>query len=567
MNLPSFLKGFLGPSGRDRPAPMLPPASADTLEQKVGPGAVENVRKRAQLPEPRADQAPIAPFPAIDRYPTVLGSNVSLAYISSVFRLATTGYRREYCDLLDELLERDPHMYAVVAQRVHAVVGGELTFVAADCDEKDEERAEEIRTYVAKAYDRIPERQQVLAQLQWGGVYYGVGALETAWRMAPDDKVGLGWVPARLHWIHSRRLAYPDPNGWGVRVWDQGMVSSWDMQNDPTGMLFGVGCDDFPGKFIVHAPSVRGNYPTRDGLGREMAYWSALKLMGARGAAQYIERFGKPWVIGTYKTGEKEAEHRPAGEEDIKAVEAASLALGIGSLSSATLPDSVEVEIKGPAANAPGRQLLHVQFINCCNAEISKAALGQTDTVEASPNGSRGAVEVRKQGTQELYRYDAACLADTLEHGLVKWIVALNFPGEEHLCPRVSIQAVEEPDLTAIVERAAKLAYAGAPVDVDALGEQVGIAMVPMRQEGDDPKKAPRRLYQQAPIKPYELQDLLKLDRGEELEPPPKLIDPSAEAPSGRGSGGGAQGAPGSTAKPPGGKAALPGPKVPQNAP
>lgn len=484
--------------------------------------ASAGVQDRQADPDPSADRGPLAPYPVIDRSPTILGSNVSLQYISNVFRLCITGYRREYCDLLDELLERDPHCYAVVAQRVQAIAGGRIQVIAAKTEAggPDEEKAEEIRQYVDNRINAIPDLQQSLAYLQWGGLYYGVGAAEINWRKDAE-----GWYPARLHWIHSRRLAYPDPYSWAVRIWDQGSVQSWDVQSDPTGNLFGIKVDDFPGKFIVHAPAVRGNYPTRDGLGRQVAYWSALKLMGARGAAQYIERFGKPWTIGYYTTGD-DGKPRAADDEDIKAVDAATKALGVGSLAGATLPDSTKVDVFGPAAQTPGRQLMHAMFVQLCNAEMSKAALGQTDTTEGSPNGSRSSTETRKKGTYELYRSDASGMSDTLERGLVKWLVRLNFPDAEHLTPRVIVHATEEPNPDAILDRAIKAASAGAEVDADEICEQAGIPLVPQPKGTED---KPRRLYPMALLKPYEIQTLDRYRNGEVLEPPPKLTPPTAE--------------------------------------
>lgn len=511
MQLPGFLS-WLGPRQNQAP-PALP----------VGNTGSAVVAEREAVPDPRPDSAPLAPYPAIDRYPTILGSSVTLAYISSVFRLALTGYRREFCDLLDELLERDPHMYAVVAQRVHAVAGGRIQIVPAktEAGSADEKRAREIKDYVDRRVFSIPDLQQSFAQLQWGGIFYGVGASEISWRQDED-----GWYPARLHWIHSRRLAYPDANSWSVRIWDQGMVASWDVHQDPTAQLFGLRCDDFPGKFLVHTPSVRGNYPTRDGLGRECAYWSALKLMGARGASQYIERFGKPWSAGYYAT-QDDGKPRAANDEDIKALDAAGRALGIGGLAHATLPNSTKLDIFGPAAFAPGSSLIHAAFVALCNGEESKAVLGQTDTTEAGPNGSRSATEVRKTGTYELYRYDAACLSETINHGLIRWIVSLNFPGEERLAPRVVIHAAEAPDPDALAKRASLLAHAGAPVDADEIGEQTGVAMLPEPKDGE--KQQGRRMVPLALLKPYEIQSLLRLESGEELEAPPKPIQPSAE--------------------------------------
>lgn len=510
------------------------------------------------IPEPQ--DAKLAPWPSIDRWPVILGSNVTIAYITSVFRTCLTGYRREFCDLLDELLERDPHLYGICAQRIHAVCGGELQVIpaVAEAGSTDDTKSREIAACVEKRLRGLPNWQQSLSQLQWGGLYYGVGASEVSWSKDQD-----GWYPARLHWLHSRRLAYPDMNDWSLRVWDQGSVrQSYDV-NDPTSRLFGIRCEDFPGKFIVHTPSVRGNYPTRDGLGRECAYWSALKLMGARGAAQYIERFGKPWVVGYYATAEEDKMHRAADERDMKVLESASVALGLGSLASATLPDSTKLDIFGPAAQA-SRNLLHAQFVHLCNSEMSKAVLGQTDTTEPSANGSKGAVEVRKQGTQELYRYDAACLADTLQSTLVYWIVTLNYPGYEHLAPTIRLHSAEEPDLNAILDRATKMATFGAPVDADKVSEEVGVPLLPKpdyaameaqrdaAEAADDanekatfdaagvpyvktirPPRVPlptgRMLYPMMQMKPFEAQEFGKMIRLEPLTTPPKVLPPTAE--------------------------------------
>jgi phage gp29-like protein len=543
MQLPGFLKG------------LFPGKKPDELTSATpsGPAIPQASQVREQVAEPRPDKAGLAPYPAIDRYPTILGSNVSLAYISSVFRLCLTGYRREFVDLLDELLERDPHTYAVVAQRVHAVSGGRIQVTPAETKpgSADEKKAADIAAMVDKCIRRIPDLQQSIAKLQWGGIFYGVGCAEISW--GKDD---LGWRPTMLHWVHSRRLAYPDAGSWSVRIWDQGMVSSFDVKDDPTSQLFGIKCEDFPGKFVVHTPSVRGNYPTRDGLGREVAYWSALKLMGARGAAQYIERFGKPWTVAYYSTKD-DGIPREADEDDIKAGDAAARALGIGSLANATLPDSVKLDIFGPAKTAPSRQLLHVMFVNACNGEISKAVLGQTDTTEAGPNGSRSATETRKEGTMELYRYDAACLADTLERSVVRWIVRLNFPADEHLCPKLLIQS-EKPDLDALLDRSIKAAGAGAVVDADRVCEEVGVPTLAKPKDGE--KFEGRRMFPMAALKPYEIQSLNKLDAGEELEPPPKLIDPSAEAEGGAPAG--SAGAEGTDPKvPPKGKPTTPAKK------
>lgn len=459
----------------------------------------------------------IAPWPSIDRYPTIIGSSLTLSYISAVFRSAQIGYRREYVDVLDELLERDPHACAVLSQRIFGVAGGRLTMAPAKCDDSDTERAKEIANDCEQAIHGIANRRQSFAALLWG-IFYGVSAAEINWGLL-DGK----WSPVSLSWIHSRRLAYPDPSNWDVRIWDQGMISGWGSDSfkrefapGSSNYSFGLAPADFPGKFIVHAPQLRGDYPTRDGLGRELAYWMAIKLMAARGFAAFVERFGKPWPIGYYTTTKDGTNNpRAADDDDKKILEQTLLNIGAGNLNGAALPNSVKVELDGPTAGSLPTELPQAALIRVCNAEESKVVLGQSDTIEASSNGSRAATETRKAGTIELYRYDAACLCDTLKRDLVMVYVHLNYPGEEHLCPTPHIDVEPPPNRLEESQIILNMVTAGAPVDADYAEHITGIRLIPSLTN------EPRRLGLCVPSSPVMFDSL--------LTPPAPPVIPGSE--------------------------------------
>lgn len=433
------------------------------------------------------DEGTLAPWPTVDKYPTIIGSSLTLSYLSSVYRSAQTGYRREYVDVLDELLERDPHAFAVVSQRIIGVSSGRLTMIPAHCDDSEIELAKEIANDCERAIHGIDQRSQALSGLLWG-IFYGVSAAEINWAFAAGK-----WTPTSLSWIHSRRLAYPDANTWAVKIWDLGMLVGWgstQQMNSTTMSGFGLSPSDFPGKFIVHAPQLRGDYPTRDGLGREIGYWMALKLMSARNLSAFVERFGKPWPIGYYNTTIEGKDHPRAADTDDKAVLQATLEnLGAGNLNAAALPDSVHVDLGGPLASRLPPELPQTQLIRVCNGEISKAVLGQSDTTEAGGNGSRSAAEVRKSGTIELYRYDAACLCSTLKRDLISVYVHLNYPGSEHLTPTPHLDVEPPPDRKEESEIVLNMVTAGAPVDADRAGQVTGVALIPNVN-----KDRPRRL-------------------------------------------------------------------------
>ena len=469
------------------------------------------------LESPAPERAKLAPYPLIDRYPTVLGANLSLQSISNVFREAQTGLRQRYVDVLDELLEREPHGFAVLSQRILSVSGGRLEFTVPDLpeDSPDLPRAEEIRDFVECCVKAIPDLEQSLTSLQWA-LYYGAGASEISWQ-----RDGQYFRPTRLHFIHSRRIEWPDPNSWSVHIRDQGMVGG--PGSHPTETFWGLRPEDYPGKFIIHLPQIRGDYPTRDGLGRELAYWMALKGMAARGGSQWIERFGKPWAFFSYTTTE-DGKPRAASVEDIEIADAAAKGLGIGALAGGVLPDSVKLELQGPGVSTAGRKLAQRDWAEFCDLQMSKAVLWVTDTTEPGANGSRASTETRAEKSKLAIRYDADCLAASFHHGLTAWIVKLNFPGEERLTPKTSLHTEEKPDPMTVIELASKAAACGMPVDADDVAERVGLKLI----DQDDPVKGekpkPRRLAPLAPV------NISQIDPSvEQLIPPAPALPPGVK--------------------------------------
>jgi len=455
----------------------------------------------------------VAPWPQIDRWPILLGSNLTFQYLASVRRLCQQGYRQQYVDVLNELLEKDPHAYAVLAQRILAVSGGSVEITAAelpeDANDAEKDRAKEIRSLVEQRIQAIPALSQALFALLWG-IYYGLTAAEIQW-----DRRNDGWWISGLEMIHSRRLNYPDQNAWDLHVWDQGAVLPFAPVAFPTEGLYGLRVKDYPGKFLIFGdgPSYRGDYPTREGVGRQVDYYMAIKQMAVRGATQYVERFAKPWALGYYNTKGPDGKDRDAGESDRTALDAALKGLGIGGLASAALPSSVRVELQGPAVGGSGggrSSINQLTLVKLCDDQVSKAVRGGTLTTDAGEKGARSLGQVHQEGDLRNARYDASILAQALKEDLVWWIVHLNCPGEERLCPGVKIH-VEQVSPEQILERAAKMAALGAGPDAQWLADKLGQKLADLTEEGA------RRL---APIKPVEIGM---------LDPPKETADSVAE--------------------------------------
>jgi hypothetical protein len=143
-------------------------------------------------------------------------------------------------------------------------------------------------------------------------------------------------------------------------------------------------------------------------------------------------------------------------------------------MNGAALPNTVKLELLKHASTMSSRD-----FLSFLNTEISKAWLGQSFTTEAGANGNRSAAETAKEGTLEIYRYDARCLADTLEcHLALPWM-RLNYPNADRkLCPRVRIMVDDEPEASDIMKLAVDATGIDVPVNLDKLAERTGLDIV-----------------------------------------------------------------------------------------
>lgn len=451
----------------------------DPFPREAGASAIPTLR-----PAPRTGANLLAPPPQVDKFPFIIGQNLSSAYLTTAYRLGTTGWRYQFVDLLNELLEHDGHARAVTRQRVLAVAGARVEVLAAKLrpDHPLADESKKLQEAFAEQLEAIPARAQALSQLNWA-VIYGVAALETEWL-----RDGSGWQIAGLSNIHSRRLNYPDPGTWDLYIYDQGPTGP-NLEFGPTSGITGLRVGDFPGKFVVHTPALNADYPTRDGEGRYIGILMLLKRMVMRASAQDFERTIRPWVLGYFNRQAEEmiggSPRSVATTEDIDSLKEALNALGAGAMNNAALPDSVKVELLRAAAAMPA-----TDFLSFLNREMSKALLGQAFTTEPGANGNLSTSQMAKEGTMEICRYDARCLADTMERDLVGSWLRLNHPEASRLiAPRIAIHVDELPDPEKVMKVAVQGASIDMPIDADKLAEQTGMPLIPAR----DPK-TPRRV-------------------------------------------------------------------------
>ena len=465
----------------------------------------------------RKDQNAVAPWPLVDRYPLVIGTRLTAGYLAQVFLMALTGYRMQLVDLLDELLEMDGHLYSVIEKRILSTANGRIEIKAADIPENhpDFELAREVAEMVQAEVKRIKNLTQSVATLLWG-IYYGISAAEIFWTRDAD-----GMHVERLDFIHSRRLGYPDMQSWTLHVWDQGQVlgfeSAWG--NSPTNQdVFGTAIADWPGKFIVYAPQLRGDYPTREGLGRQVAVWSLFKRAGVRGGMEYLERFAKGFLDGTYST-QDDGNPREATPEDKATLLDALEDVGPGRKSYAMHPDNTKIEMKG-YEGAGTSKVGYCEWADFCDGQNSKIALGgtlSTDHHGSGGLGGSGTAEVQERGEVDLEQYDATCFAESFRESVVYWLVRMNRPEGLRVLPQVFINVDREPDAKTVLQNAKSMTEIGGRVDLDKVSDQTGTPLIP-QEEAEDGEVKPRGSFLSDVVDPTMVHEDLKSDEAKQAE-------------------------------------------------
>jgi phage gp29-like protein len=461
------------------------------------------------------DNAQLSPPPLVDRYPTVVGSQLSFSYIATVARLCTTGYRQQAVDLWRELLEQDLHLASVLQKRILSVSNGKFEILPADLEEDDPDYdlAEQCAVMVRKEVSRIPDFTTSLATLLWA-IYYAVQAAEIIW-----TKDSYGWHVERLEFVHSRRIAWPDMQSWDAYIWDQGQVFGWNSPwgSTPTNAgVFGLRLADWPGKYIFFAPQLFADYPTREGLARQCAMWAAFKRVPVRGAIDYLERFAKGFLDISFTT-QASQEPRMATDQDIDFASALANVLGPGNGRTAVHPNSLTIEPKSFEGGGGKAKLTWKEWLEICNAEISKVVLGGTLGTEVSSGGGNRALgEVQERAETDLEQFDATALAECLRRDLVTTLVRLNMPEALHVVPRVLIHIEAEPDAKSVVANAIQLADRGVPLDADDVAQKSGLKCVPNESKDEKGDVKPRRMFKSDFIDPSLVDSTLLSDEAKQ---------------------------------------------------
>ncbi len=395
---------------------------------------------------------PTAVAPYNDRFQIRYGSGLTPTAVTGALNSANIGYMYQLADMLDELRETDPHLHAVLFKREWQVAGAPLDIHAEDVGSPEDVK---IAEFCSEKINCIPHFTDALAHLQ-GAHYYGRALLDCTWG---DD--GKYFVPIRFDAVHPRRLSYSVD--WNLHLWDQtGNQAVPKLSQYPGIPLWKAP----PGKWIVHTPRVRGGYPTREGLGRLVVWYSMYKRWAWRDWMALAEWAGRGFRIGTFNSG-MGGEPR-ATPEDVAVLERAMQHMS--STVTAVVPDTTKLQIVSPQR----QNTIHQAIQTAVNAEMSKAVLGNTLTTDAGEKGARSLGDNQSDEQAMIASGDARTLCETLRWSLLAPMVRYNF-GPKAKIPIATINVKKEESLNELAARIKMLVEAGADVTQAWVQETFGL--------------------------------------------------------------------------------------------
>lgn len=379
--------------------------------------------------------------PLYDDYPS---QGLTPGRLGLILRDAVESDARPYLRLAEEMLEKDPHLLAIVNTRRLQVAQLEVSVEPAGEDQAALDQAAFVEQWLAR--DELTDELVDLLD----AIVKGYSVCEIVW-----DTSGGQWWPAHLLWRDPAWFVFDREDGRTLNL----RTEADSYRGEPLP----------PFKFIDHRHKAKAGLAIRGGLGRCLAWVWLFKNFDVKSWVAFSEAYGQPLRIGKYGASATDEERATL----LRAVR------GLGRDMAAIIPDSMLVDLV--EAKTGGQVDLFQRLADFMDRQASKAVLGQTTTTDAISGGhavSREHNEVR----EDIERADARILAQTLNRQLIQPLVALNF-GPQTTYPRLRIGRPEALGVPELVDALAKLVPHGLRVSQEAVRRRL---CLPPPDEGED---------------------------------------------------------------------------------
>jgi len=237
---------------------------------------------------------------------------------------------------------------------------------------------------------------------------------------------------------------------------------------------------------VYHRYKARSGYDTRAGILRVCAWMYLFKNYGVKDWVAFAEVFGMPLRLGKYDSG--------ASKADKDALVAAIRSLG--SDAAGIISKNTEIEFVEAIKNA-GTNNIYESLANFCDAQMSKAILGQTATTEGTP-GKLGNEDAQDRVRHDLIKADSESLGKTVRFQIIRPLVGYNFGWDTPL-PWFNLLYERPEDLEKLINVYKGASEIGQPISAEHVSERFKI---PMPKKGETILAAPATFPVSYPVPP-----------------------------------------------------------------
>lgn len=374
----------------------------DTIKATLGFGVVE---KGPRLTRVMRDPGIVKPLPLSLQLQRI-GGGVTPAQVSEIMRMADTGYIYQLVDLGNDARQKDCHLHSVLHTREIAVRMLDWQVMPASTSAKDVK----IATFIGAAlkdcigYSADCVSFDTLIGHLAGGDFPGFAVSETIFAKDSGKIVPIGFSN-----LAQRRFVYDLQEG-RLRQWDAG---------GPSAPYPGIDLQEaYPGKFLQYQPRIVGDIGPREGLIRPLMWAALFRNWTMRDWLTLAELAWKPWRTGKY-------DKSTASTEDINnliAILDQMTASGV-----AVYPTGAEVEVHWPQQSGGASKSNHQSLFDAMGAEMSKAALGQTETTVSSASSGYSQAKVHNEVRKDIRDACAKAIAACIRAYLIAPLVRMNY--------------------------------------------------------------------------------------------------------------------------------------------
>jgi len=360
--------------------------------------------------------------------------------LATILRAADQGSTLDYAVLAEEIEELYPHYSSVLSKRKRQVSQLPITVKAAEDVPDGEKHADFVRRWL----DTKVLKSALYDVLD--AVAKGYSVCEIDW----ETKPGL---------VRPREILYRPQRFFEVS-WEDG-ETIWlrtDTGFEPLARH----------KFVLHQHKFKSGQAVRSGLTRAVAFMWMFSTYTLRDWAIFCQAYGMPVRVGRYGP--------EASESDKRVLWRAVSAIG-GDLA-AIIPNSMQVEFI-EAKGEKGAQVYEGRS-NWLNYEVSKLVLGGTAGTDAV-NGGHAVGQEHRAAEQDVERFDADLLQNTIDRQIIAPMIAFSF-GPQEAYPTIEIGRPEEAPLDAVIAGVADLAPFGLTVKAEEIRQRLQLT----KPEGDD---------------------------------------------------------------------------------